>query len=175
MTDDRLVVETPRLRLRPVSVADAPAAFEWSSDPEATRFVSFATHKEIAETVAYIQLQERRMSESSYVMWAIVIKATAEIAGVFQVRVERKDAEVGFIIAARHWSKGIVSEALLAAVVFAQNSLGAERVHGVCNAENVASMRVFEKCGFRGADAAPAVFPNISTEPCRRRIFTYDL
>lgn len=41
-------IETPRLILRPITLADAEDMFEYAGDPETTRFV-FSTHRSLQE------------------------------------------------------------------------------------------------------------------------------
>ncbi len=49
------IIETKRLILRPFCMEDADAVFEnWASDPEATRYMSWPTHKSRADSRAYI-------------------------------------------------------------------------------------------------------------------------
>lgn len=56
--------------------------------------------------------------------------------------------EVGYHITAPHTRKGYATEALTAFLPVMMERLGLREVAGVCDAENAASIRVLEKCGF---------------------------
>jgi len=57
--------------------------------------------------------------------------------------------EIGFIFSPAFQNKGYASEAAGAMITYAFTELGAHRVVGHCNPENVPSWRVLEKCGMR--------------------------
>ncbi|MBR3764272.1 MAG: GNAT family N-acetyltransferase [Clostridia bacterium] len=56
--------------------------------------------------------------------------------------------EVGYHIAGQHTRKGYATEALTAFLPVMMSRLGLQEVSGICDAENAASIRVLEKCGF---------------------------
>lgn len=58
------------------------------------------------------------------------------------------DVEIGFSIAEQMQGQGLATEAVIAAVRWAFENFGMERIVGVTSARNVASMRVLEHAGF---------------------------
>ncbi|KAM7462817.1 hypothetical protein LguiA_030938 [Lonicera macranthoides] len=59
-------------------------------------------------------------------------------------------ANIGYVVASDYWGKGIATKALKMAVseIF-EKFPNLERIEGCVDAENVASQRVLEKCGFK--------------------------
>lgn len=57
--------------------------------------------------------------------------------------------EIGYHTAAPHTGQGYATEAVCAFLPVMMDRLSLSHVEGVCDAENVASIRVLEKCGFR--------------------------
>ena len=52
-------IETPRLLLRRIAPADAPAMYRnWASDPAVTRFLRWEPHKDETETFALLAAWE---------------------------------------------------------------------------------------------------------------------
>ena len=44
------ILETERLVLRPLTVDDAEAVFEWTSDPRVAKYMSYPRHTDICQT-----------------------------------------------------------------------------------------------------------------------------
>ncbi|MEO9319843.1 MAG: GNAT family protein [Nitrososphaera sp.] len=57
-------------------------------------------------------------------------------------------AEVGYWVGASYWNRGIASESLALVVDYAFSALRLHSVHAYVMKENLASIRVLEKCGF---------------------------
>ncbi|HET7814267.1 MAG TPA: GNAT family N-acetyltransferase, partial [Candidatus Baltobacteraceae bacterium] len=83
-----------------------------------------------------------------------------------ELRIQGQDGEIGYILAPSHWGKGIVPEGVTAVLDFARR-MGLRRIHGTCDPDNRASIRVFEKCGFRytGRERAALLRPALSDKP----------
>ena len=63
--------------------------------------------------------------------------------------VHRFNAEIGFWLAELHWNKGIVSEAVNLLVEYGFANFLWIRIYAGVFSSNTASMRVFEKNGFK--------------------------
>ena len=92
-----------------------------------------------------------------YGMWAIEEKATGEYigaTGIFDVKRGLDPAldsvpEAGWTLAARCHGKGYATEAAHAAFAWVDGRFGKPRLFCIINKENIRSIRVAEKCGFR--------------------------
>lgn len=75
-----------------------------------------------------------------------------ELAGSISVEqkgdVYRRDGEIGYLLAAGYWSKGIMSEAVRQICPIAFRELDIIRITGLVFQPNTASRRVLEKNGF---------------------------
>jgi ribosomal-protein-alanine N-acetyltransferase len=149
-------LQSDRLDLRLMEPADAQAVFDcYASDPEATNFLAFATHTQIAEATAFILRQRRLLIEGNTILWAIRIKHDPNLGGAIELRIDGDVGEIGFVTGKTYWGRGIVSETIHAVLDFA------------CDIENRQPARVFEKTGFenRGIAKNAVVHPQISDEP----------
>jgi len=56
--------------------------------------------------------------------------------------------EIGYHTVKTHAGKGLATEAVRAFLPVMMDKMGLTEVWGICDAENAASIRVMEKCGF---------------------------
>jgi RimJ/RimL family protein N-acetyltransferase len=89
--------------------------------------------------------------------WAVEEKATGRFAGNLGFNDRKRDRgpelrgvpEMGWAFVTDASGKGYATEAVRAALAWGRKQLGPVRVMALTTAENAASMRVAEKCGFR--------------------------
>ena len=79
--------------------------------------------------------------------------------------------EVGYHTVAAHTRKGYATEALTAFLPVMMQRLHLTRVEGVCAAENAASIRVLEKCGFQRTFEGDALYQG-SVRPVAHLTYT---
>ncbi len=154
MTD--LALETPRLRLRPLTVPDAEALWPYVSDPELPYHMTWEAHRDLSETREFLRHCETSRAEGSTATWGLLDHhgCMVGIVGLHditrQVRAWRRDtAELGYWIGPPHQNKGYVTEASRAVVDAAFDRLGLHKVTVGCIVDNLRSRRVIEKLGFR--------------------------
>lgn len=165
---------TARLRLRPVAAGDAPAIFErYARDPEVTRHLTWRTHRTIADAEAYVAHCLAMRPDAARVYALVEREGGALIGGLHLRRPAPHRVEAGYVLARPHWGRGLMTEALSAAVGWALAEPGLFRIGAVCDVDNVASARVMEKAGLtrEGLLQRWMVHPNASDEP--RDCFAY--
>jgi RimJ/RimL family protein N-acetyltransferase len=169
------VVTTTRLRLRPPTLADAPAIHEgYAQDPEVTRHLIWRPHKSLAETEAFLRSAIEGWAEGTLFQWVITRADDGAVIGMLAARIEDGfKASVGYVLARAEWGKGYVPEALRAVIEVLWSQPGIFRIWAVCDVENAASARVLEKVGMEreGRLGRFILHPNISPEP--RDVFCY--
>ena len=161
-------IETPRLLLRRLVPADAPAMYRnWANDPAVTRYLRWEPHKNEDETFALLAAWAELYQNPDYYQWAMVEKATGEVFGsmsLFDDALGEPGAaagwqargldtsqgvwEPGYCIGRAWWGKGYTTEALQAVVDYwftRTDSTWLACCHAV---ENPASGRVMQKAGF---------------------------
>jgi RimJ/RimL family protein N-acetyltransferase len=152
LADLDLVIETARLRLRPLREADADDLFPLAADPELVPHVTWTAHADRSETLAYITA---RSADPNSLVWAIEHEGRAVgciglHSIMWQLRACRTDrGELGYWIGRPYWGKGLVTEAVEALVRYAFDTIGLHKITVHCFAENDGSRRVLEKTGFR--------------------------
>jgi RimJ/RimL family protein N-acetyltransferase len=144
-----LILETPRLLLRPHAMEDAVALEAMLGDPVAMEFYPAALDRRGVEE--WIAKNVERYRRDGFGKWAMVVKSTGEVAGscgcVLQEVEGRNEIEVGYNVRRDLWGKGYGTEAARACTDYAFRVLGAKRVISMIRPENIASRRVAEKNG----------------------------
>ena len=78
----------------------------------------------------------------------MLLKDGTNIGYVQAVPLEDSSWEVGYHIGGRYTGHGYATEALRAFLPVVMNRLGITQIAGICLADNLASRRVMEHCGF---------------------------
>ncbi len=151
-----MTLETPRLILRPLTLADAETAYSgWTGDAEANKWVSWLPHHSLADTIEWLkeidwnQAITSNRPRDNYI-WGFVLKETGELFGSGGLIWEEgcQLYQIGYNINKLHWNHGYTTEAMRAVLNYAAKNLGIKRVAGGHAKENPASAKVIEKLGF---------------------------
>ena len=142
-------IETNRLIITKFTPDMAQAVHQNSLDEDTRRFLPdevFETVEDAAETINFLMLQYE--GTVGPFVYPVLLKDKTNIGYVQAVPTESGVWEVGYHIANQFTSKGYATEALSAFLPVITKQLGIQTIFGICDAENVASCRVLEKCGF---------------------------
>ena len=142
-------IETARLIITEFREDMAQAVHENSLDEENRRFLPdevFETVEEAEDTIRF--LISRYGGTEGPLVYPVLLKDGTQIGHVQAVRLENGAWEAGWHIGSRYTKKGYATEAVRAFLPAVMNRLGIRRISGICAAENLASRRVMEKCGF---------------------------
>lgn len=127
----------------------AQAVHENSLDKDNRRFVPdevFETVEEAAETIDFL-MSRYGGSEGPFV-YPVLTKDGSNIGYVQAVPLGDGVWEVGYHIGAAYTKKGYATEAVRAFLPVIMKNIGIDKMAGVCLADNIASRKVMEKCGF---------------------------
>ncbi len=145
------MLTTPRLTLRELTLADAPALHAVLSDPEAMRFYPHPFSME--ETENWIRWNLRNYTEYGFGLWAVVRKEDGQMIGDCGLTMQKIDGEslpeIGYHIRRDLTRQGYATEAARACRVHALDTLGFPAVYSYMKAKNIPSRRVAEKNGMR--------------------------
>ncbi len=147
-----IMLETPRLRLRPFRDSDAADVYAYARDPRVGPIAGWQPHKSLEESRKII-----RTVFSAPGVFAMELKETGAVvgsvgfvgnhpAGFFPVC---PDDEVGYALSPSYWGVGLMPEAVKAILEYGFTQIGLQRIWCGHYAGNWRSRRVMEKCGFR--------------------------
>jgi ribosomal-protein-alanine N-acetyltransferase len=101
-----------------------------------------------------IQSQLDRWEKDGYGLWAVDLKESGTLIGWcgLQFLQETDEIEVGYLLGRPYWGNGYATEAALASLHFAFETVGLRSVIAIVHPENIASQRVIEKLGMDFVD-----------------------
>jgi RimJ/RimL family protein N-acetyltransferase len=144
-------LETKRLRLRRWRRDDVGTLARWNADPMIMTHMGRPPMSH-AETEAQLDRLIRHWDEHGFGTWAAEEKATGKVVGRIGLSFHSEwpdDPEVGWMLDAAHWNRGLATEGGEACIRFGFERLGVARIVSICTPENAASRRVMEKLGLR--------------------------
>ncbi len=142
-------LESERLVLRPFSAKDAPVVQRLAGDPavaETTLNIPHPYEDGMAES--WISTHQPDFDAGKGVTFAITLRETDEVLGAISLRIEQfSRASMGYWIGKPYWGQGYCTEAAKAAIAYAFDDLGLNKIHATYLPRNPASGRVMEKAG----------------------------
>jgi ribosomal-protein-alanine N-acetyltransferase len=147
-------LKTDRLLLRPLRVADAAVVWPHLANKEISKDMSWEAHKDIAETVAFLQRVEEEFEKRKSITWGIF--QNGMFCGIFSVisilRSHRSlvydRAELAYWLGPEFQGKGIMTEAGLKIIDFAFHELKLHKIVVGHHVENKASEKLIIRLGF---------------------------
>lgn len=145
----RVILETPRLVLRELSLDDLDFIAELLAHPEVMHFWPKPYTREGAE--AWIRKSQERYAQDGYGYWLALDKTSGQPIG--QAGLLRQDldgvieAGIGYIIHRPFWRQGYATEAAAHCRDYAFGKLGKERIVVMVRPENVVSQSVARRIG----------------------------
>ena len=142
-------IETERLILRPITLADAEDLYEYASNKDTTYFVTFNPYDSIDD--AYFSIANFFMA-NPLGKYAIELKDEQKFIGtidLFNISPEKQSAEMGYILNPNYHRKGYMTEAGKALLDLGFNTLELEKIYALCDSRNDASSGVMKKLGMK--------------------------
>lgn len=144
-------METGRILLRHWHESDADVLYEYASEPEVGERAGWPPHKSREESLEII-----RTVFNNPTTWAIVLKETGKVVGAMgygpscdcSLPCREGEPIVGYWVGKPYWGMGICTEALRLMIDHIRQTTAIPSLISGHFADNSASGRVMEKCGF---------------------------
>lgn len=142
------VLETERTYLREMTPDDAQNAYELNSDPLVIQYTGDVSFESVDEARAFLSKYDH-YKKYGFGRWAVISKETNEYLGWCGLKysADEDEFDIGFRFHQRFWNKGFASETARACIQLGFEKLNMETIVGRAMKENLASIRVLEKCG----------------------------
>ena len=161
-------LETKRLTITEFRPGMAQSVHLQSLDEDNRRFVPdevFETVEEAAETIAI--LMDCYKTGEGPLVYPILLKGGTYIGYVQAVPLEDGTWEIGYHVGADYTKQGYATEAVTAFLPVIMDRLSLRQMQGVCLAENLASRKVLERCGFVKQYEGPGNYQGSERNICR--------
>ena len=144
-------IKTNRLIITNFTLDMAQAVHQNSLDEDTRRFLPdevFETVDAAKETISYLMSQYENSESDGPLVYPVLLPNGTNIGYVQAVPTENAAWEIGYHIAKQYTGKGYATEAVTAFLPEIMKQLNLKTIYGICDAENIASCKVLEKCGF---------------------------
>ncbi|GAA1269249.1 GNAT family N-acetyltransferase [Kitasatospora nipponensis] len=144
---------TPRLLLRRWHDDDLAPMAEIHANPAVMRWVGDGSVRDLEQTAQDIERWEEEWDDEGFGLFAVELLGSGELAGFAGLTVSAfrpdalADVEIGWRLGRPYWGQGYASEAAHAALEFALEDRGLDRVVGVVRADDAGSENVLQKLG----------------------------
>ncbi len=143
------MIETERLKMRPITWDDLDWLFELRQDPEVSRYLGGVPTREKLETRTRFHINcHETLGIGMCIMTYKPDGKTIGFSGLQPLEVAG-EIEVGYSIGKEHWGLGIGTEACRGWLDYGFNKHGLERIIAVCDPNNFGSYHIMEKCGMK--------------------------
>jgi RimJ/RimL family protein N-acetyltransferase len=143
---------TPRLRLRPLFEGDAPALLAIYGDEQVIRHASDPAFSHPGMVLEMLSSVGRLLAEGASFEWGIETRHDGTLVGtcgLHSFAEPQAAAEIGAMLARFAWGRGYMTEALGPVIDHARQTLGLRLLRADIDAENVRSLALFRRLGFR--------------------------
>ena len=146
-----IILETNRLILRRLVLADLDALFALYSDPEIRRYFPEGTlsYEETKEEVEWFLNGHPEQPQLG--LWATIHKESNQFIGRCGLLPwtidQRPEVEVAYLLDKAYWGQGLGTEAAQAVLDYGFEQLGLSRLVCFIDPENLASMKVARNIG----------------------------
>jgi RimJ/RimL family protein N-acetyltransferase len=149
----RTPIESPRLRLQNKSLLDFERFYSMTIDPEVMQYIGDGSVYHWTRDVAYAKYGEEitRQAEDKMGNLAVYRKAENLYIGWCGVTYSKflGNIELGYRYCRDSWNRGYATEAGRAILAETYRNTDSNRILACVHPENISSIRVLEKLGFR--------------------------
>ena len=146
---------TPRLRLRPRTMADLDACVAMDLDPNVHRFI-YSQPPDPAERRAQLRARIAAGWPATGGIWVVEWQDAPDFlgwCGLFPLE-DSGLIEIGYRYVMRAWGQGVATEAARAVLDHGFRALAFDPIVGVTHPDNLASQRVLAKIGLAACGSA---------------------
>jgi len=148
----KLSFSTERLILRPISVLDVEAVFDYRSNAEINRYQGWIPKvlNDVDSFIRNLVSPEFGVPETWFQL-VLIRKDNNELIGDFGIHFHAEDnsqVELGITLSSQHQQKGFATEVLQAVISFLFSDCEKQRITASIDPRNTASIRLFERLGF---------------------------
>lgn len=146
-------IRTPRLLLRRWTDDDLAPMADINADPQVMRWIGDGSVRDLEQTAESIERWEEEWDDEGFGLFAVELLASGELAGFTGLSVPEflpevlPAVEIGWRFGRHFWGQGYASEAAHAALEFAVEDRGLDRVVSIARIGNDASENVMRKLG----------------------------
>lgn len=145
-------LESKRLLLRKLTLADAPDVQIIRSDEKVMNYMDSDKHVTIQYSENFISENLKMYGQKEGIFWGLIEKTSGKFIGDFAYwKIDKKNsrAEIGYALKPEFWGKGFMKEAMIQIINFGFNDLKLHSIEANINPGNENSRGILTKLGFK--------------------------
>lgn len=145
------ILKTDRLILRQIKMEDVDAHFAIFSNPEVMAGHGVSPYRERSQSEEMLSWYGRAFLQHKAIRWAIIHSEAGQFIGTcgyFRISPEHFRAEIGYELDPIFWRQGLGTEAVVAILRFAFETINFHRIEAIVDPNNAASAALLRKIGF---------------------------
>ncbi len=152
-------IETNRLILRPLEVADAGVFFKMDSNVNVHKYLWNKPVNNIQETLNVIDLVSKQYKEHQIGRFAVILKDTNQFMGWAGLKYNTEKInnkqffyDIGYRLDEEFWGNGYATEASIAWLNYGFNEMNINIINAGAHADNLASNKILQKIGMTAVE-----------------------
>ncbi len=145
-------MDTDRLTLRAMRVADAADMYTYACQPSVTEYLTWEPHADMEETREYLTYVGQRYRTGDFYDWSIICREDGHMIGTCgftSFNCASDSGEIGYVLNPAYGGRGLATEAVLAVMRFGFERLSLHRIEAHFIEGNEPSRRLMERVGMR--------------------------
>lgn len=145
------LLQTARLRLRPLAAEDAPAIQALRSDEAVNLYIQRPKTLSLEDAQAFIERTTKGIADGRGPYWAIERKDEPGLIGttcLWNFSADRRQAEIGYELLPLYQGRGFMGEATEAVIHLAFEALQLQVLKAIVHPKNLPSQQLLLKQGF---------------------------
>lgn len=138
--------------MSPYTLDDAPIILIQRSSKDVIQFIKREAYTDISQAKEYIDMILEHFETDKSVTWGLRSEEQGELLGsigLWNFSEDRKTAEVGYDLRLEYHGKGLMSEAMDAAIDYGFNVLKLNQIEAFTSQYNLASIKLLESHNFK--------------------------
>jgi len=145
------VLNTTRLRLDQIELADEEEIFALRSDAHNRRYIDAPLAKNKEEAIRFIEKIRKGVAEKQWLYWGVRLQESGPLMGsvcLWNFSDDQQKAEIGYELLPAHQGQGYMREIVQAVISYSFETLKLESISAYTHHENEKSRQLLEKCNF---------------------------
>ena len=145
-------LETPRLRLRQLVIADLEALVAYRSLPQVSQWQTWSDYDAVRRQQLIADAgRHAPFTPGQWFQLAVQEHAQGRLIGDLYLQLDNRgdQAQLGYTFDPQFWGRGLASEAVRALLGYGFTAAGLHRVQATTDPRNTASIRLLQRLGFR--------------------------
>ncbi|WP_425449698.1 GNAT family N-acetyltransferase [Dethiothermospora halolimnae] len=166
-------LETNRFILREVKESDFREIYDIYSDEEAVKYQQIKPMETIDQGKKAVSFFKRGYKDKKFIRWCIVSRNDNKVVGL--ITLHHFDSwnfsgEIGYMLNKKYWKQNIMSEVGEKVIQYAFEVIGLHRIAASIHPNNIGSIKLTTKLGFKVEGMKKEAAYNIRTEKFEDRL-----